>query len=120
VNKFSIKTLRKTLKWLNKLKHTQHLHSSRLKRLLHILLKPIFLRYKGKKRVRFTKTGLESRLANPQFIGFLEATRFKHANLDKYERRIRRKFIRKRLSMAAGILTFGWLVLESAQALSLF
>lgn len=61
-----------------------------------------------------------TRLRNPQFVNYLESTRFSYRNLDKYERKLRRKVLWKRGSFTLGALLFGWLILESAQAFFLF
>lgn len=91
-----------------------------MKLLLHILLKPFFLRNRRRKRVTFSHTGLRSKLINPRFVGFLETSNFQKFHLDKHERKLRRKAVWGRMSLLIGFLIFGWLVIESAQALSLF
>lgn len=93
-----------------------------LKRILFELFQLIFFGFKRKKSFRFVrmKGRSSSRLRNPQFVIHLESTHFYYRNLDRYERKLRRKALWKRGSLALGALLFGWLILESAQAFSLF
>jgi len=91
-----------------------------LKPILHILLKPFFLRPKKGRQVKFSRIAPRSRLVNPQFVSFLESSRFQRISLDKYERKLRRKTVWIRMSILVGVLLFGWLIIESAQALTHF
>ena len=86
---------------------------------MHILLKPFFLRQR-RKRVSFMRMGLHGRINNPQFVTFLETSKFRRVSLDKYERKMRRKAVWARMSLLIAALIFGWLVIESAQAITLF
>lgn len=90
-----------------------------MKLLLHILMKPFYLRSK-RKGIRFSQLSLQSKLINPQFVTFLETTKFRRLNLDKHERRMRRKTVWGRMSLLIATLVFGWIIMESAQAISLF
>ena len=66
------------------------------------------------------RTNLRSKLINPQFITFLETSKFRRVGLDKHERKLRRKTVWARMSLLIGGLIFGWMIIESAQAISLF
>jgi len=72
------------------------------------------------RRVRFARFSVRTKLFNPQFVTFLEKTRFRRDEVTRHERRMRRRSILSKLAYLAGALTFGWIVLESAQAISLF
>lgn len=98
------------------------LNSALLKRVLFELFQFIFFGFKRKKTFRIVrmKGRSSSRLRNPQFVIYLESTRFFYRNLDRYERKLRRKALWKRGSLTLGALLFGWLILESAQAFTLF
>ncbi|MDA0346754.1 MAG: hypothetical protein O3C43_14130 [Verrucomicrobia bacterium] len=91
-----------------------------MKKILHIVLKPFYLRQKRPKQVRFSQLNVRTKLINPQFVTFLKTTRFKRLNLDKHERRLRRKTVWGRMALLIATLLFGWLIIESAQAISLF
>ena len=66
------------------------------------------------------QSGLRSKLINPQFVGYLETSKFRRVSLDKHERRMRRRAVWARMSLLIGALIFGWIVIESAQAITLF
>lgn len=87
---------------------------------MHILLKPFYLRRKRRRQVSFMRTGLRGKLMNPQFVTFLQTSRFRRMSLDKHEIRMRRKAVWARMSLLIGALIFGWIVIESAQAITLF
>ena len=86
---------------------------------MHILLKPFFLR-RRRRRVSFRRMGLHGKINNAQFVSFLETSKFRRLSFDKYERKMRRKAVWARMSLLIAGLIFGWLVIESAQALTLF
>ena len=69
---------------------------------------------------RLYKRGQGTRTQNSQFLSFLHGSGFRRVNLDIYERSLRRR----RFSMAvftwAAVAGFAWVVIESAQALSMF
>ena len=66
------------------------------------------------------QTGLRTKLINPQFVTFLETSKFRRMSLDKHEKKMRRKIVWGRMSLLIGALIFGWIVIESAQAITLF
>lgn len=63
---------------------------------------------------------MRSKLINPRFVGFLETSKFQRVHLDKHERKLRRKAVWGRMTLLIGFLIFGWIIIESAQAISLF
>jgi len=71
-------------------------------------------------RVRFARFSVRTKLFNPHFVTFLEKTRFRRDDVTRHERRMRHRAFLRRFAYLAGTLTFGWIVLESAQAISLF
>lgn len=64
--------------------------------------------------------GRMTRTQNSQFLSFLQGSGFRRVNPDLYERALRRR----RVAMAAftwtAVAGFAWVVIESAQALSMF
>jgi hypothetical protein len=91
-----------------------------VKPILHVIFKPFFLRRKRRGPVSFMRTNLRSKLINPQFVTFLETSKFRRVSLDKHERKMRRKAVWARMSLLIAGLIFGWIVIESAQAITLF
>ena len=69
---------------------------------------------------RLHARGRGTHTQNSQFLSFLHGSGFRRVNLDLYERSLRRR----RFSMAvftwAAVAGFAWVVIESAQALSMF
>lgn len=63
----------------------------------------------------------ESHVASPQFVSFLQQSGFRERiNPDHYERKMRRRRLVAYGFVVIVILGFGWVMMESAQALSLF
>lgn len=60
-------------------------------------------------------------IKNPQFVSFLQQSGFREGiNLDHYEKKMRRRRIAAYAVLAVILAAFSWIMLESAQALSLF
>jgi len=57
---------------------------------------------------------------NVQFISFLDESGFRRVNPDKYERSMRRRRTFAYACLWVMIAGFAWVVIESAQALSIF
>ena len=55
-----------------------------------------------------------------QFISFLDESGFRRIDTDKWERRMRRQRVVAYALLWAMVAGFAWVVIESAQALSLF
>jgi hypothetical protein len=120
VNNFPIKALRQAQCPPIKITPSEYSANLHLKAILHIFLKSFFLRQKRRNEVTISQTNKRSRLINSQFVSFLEASKFRRVSLDKHERKLRRRTVWARMSILIGFLIFGWLVIESAQAISLF
>lgn len=65
-------------------------------------------------RIRVTRT------SNAQFVSFLEQSGFRQVNPDRYERSMQRRRLLFNCLFWATVAGFSWVVIESAQALSLF
>ncbi len=61
-----------------------------------------------------------TRTQNSQFLSFLHGSGFRRVNLDQYERSLRRRRVAMALFTWAAVAGFAWVVIESAQALSMF
>lgn len=57
---------------------------------------------------------------NAQFISFLDDSGFRRVDPDKWERRMRRQRAVAYVLLWSMVAGFAWVVIESAQALSLF
>jgi hypothetical protein len=57
---------------------------------------------------------------NGQFLSFLQGSRFRRVNADAYERSLRRRRVVMGVFTWAAVIGFAWVVIESAQALSMF
>ena len=57
---------------------------------------------------------------NAQFISFLDDSGFRRVDTDKWERRMRRQRVVAYTLLWTMVAGFAWVVIESAQALSLF
>jgi hypothetical protein len=57
---------------------------------------------------------------NSQFLSFLHGSGFRRVNLDQYERALRRRRVAMAVFTWAAVAGFAWVVIESAQALSMF
>ena len=57
---------------------------------------------------------------NAQFVSFLTQSGFRKVDPDKYEKSLRRRRVIAHALMWTILAGFGWVVIESAQALSLF
>jgi hypothetical protein len=57
---------------------------------------------------------------NAQFVSFLTESGFRKVDPNKYEQSLRRRRVVAHALMWAILAGFGWVVIESAQALSLF
>ena len=57
---------------------------------------------------------------NAQFISFLDESGFRNVNPDKYERSMRRRRVVAMAFVWCMVAGFAWVVIESAQALSIF
>ena len=57
---------------------------------------------------------------NGQFLSFLQGTHFRRVNPDSYERSLRRRRTALAVLTWAAVAGFAWVVVESAQALSMF
>jgi hypothetical protein len=57
---------------------------------------------------------------NAQFVSFLTESGFRKVDPNKYEQSLRRRRLVAHALMWAILAGFGWVVIESAQALSLF
>lgn len=66
------------------------------------------------------RSGRGSRNVNGQFVSFLQDTGFRRSNPDRYERGLRNRKFALAAIMWASVAGFAWVVVESAQALSLF
>jgi hypothetical protein len=64
--------------------------------------------------------GGDGRTRNAQFISFLDESGFRRVNPDRYERSLRRRRVAAYVLMWAMVSGFAWVVIESAQALSIF
>ncbi len=62
----------------------------------------------------------QGRTTNGQFLSFLQGTRFRQVNPDAYERSLRRRRVVMAMFTWAAAAGFAWVVIESAQALSMF
>ena len=61
-----------------------------------------------------------TRTTNGQFVSFLQGTEFRRVNPDLYERSLRRRRVVMAVFTWAAVAGFAWVVIESAQALSMF
>lgn len=61
-----------------------------------------------------------TRTKNSQFLSFLQGSGFRRVNPDVYERALRRRRTAMSLLTWAAVAGFAWVVIESAQALSMF
>ena len=61
-----------------------------------------------------------TRTQNSQFLSFLHGSGFRRVNLDQYERALRRRRVAMAVFTWAAVAGFAWVVIESAQALSMF
>jgi hypothetical protein len=61
-----------------------------------------------------------TRPTNGQFVSFLQGTHFRRVNPDAYERSLRRRRVAMAVFTWAAVAGFAWVVIESAQALSMF
>ena len=61
-----------------------------------------------------------TRTQNSQFLSFLHDTGFRRVNPDQYERSLRRRRTAMAVFTWAAVAGFAWVVIESAQALSMF
>lgn len=60
-------------------------------------------------------------IKNPQFVSFLQQSGFRERiNPDHYEKKMRRRRVAAYAVLAVILTAFSWIMLESAQALSLF
>jgi hypothetical protein len=57
---------------------------------------------------------------NGQFLSFLNGTQFRRVNADAYERSMRRRRVVMAVFTWAAVAGVAWVVLESAQALTMF
>jgi len=57
---------------------------------------------------------------NAQFVSFLTESGFRKVDPDRYEKSLRRRRVVAHVLMWTILAGFGWVVIESAQALSLF
>jgi hypothetical protein len=57
---------------------------------------------------------------NAQFVSFLSESGFRKVDPGKYERSLRRRQVVAHVLLWSILAGFGWVVIESAQALSLF
>lgn len=91
-----------------------------MKPITHLLFKPFFLRRNRRRQASYKFSDFRNRMMNPNLITFVENSPLFQVNFNKYERKMRRKATRARLSLAISALIFGWFVIESAQAVRLF
>jgi len=61
-----------------------------------------------------------TRTKNSQFLSFLQGTGFRRVNPDLYERSLRRRRTLMAVFTWSAVAGFAWIVIESAQALSMF
>ncbi len=61
-----------------------------------------------------------TRTMNGQFLSFLNGTQFRRVNADAYERSMRRRRVVMAVFTWAAVAGVAWVVLESAQALTMF
>jgi hypothetical protein len=61
-----------------------------------------------------------TRTRNAQFISFLDESGFRRVNPDRYERSMRRRRTAAFALLWMLVAGFAWVVIESAQALSIF
>ena len=61
-----------------------------------------------------------TRTQNSQFLSFLHDSGFRRVNPDLYERSLRRRRAVMAVFTWAAVAGFAWVVIESAQALSMF
>ena len=61
-----------------------------------------------------------TRTQNSQFLSFLHDSGFRRVNPDHYERALRRRRTAMAVFTWAAVAGFAWVVIESAQALSMF
>lgn len=61
-----------------------------------------------------------TRTKNSQFLSFLQDTGFRRVNPDLYERSLRRRRTAMAVLTWSAVAGFAWVVIESAQALSMF
>ncbi len=64
--------------------------------------------------------GRDTRTQNSQFLSFLHGSGFRRVNPDHYERAMRRRRVVMAVFTWACVAGFAWVVIESAQALSMF
>lgn len=64
--------------------------------------------------------GEATRTRNAQFISFLDESGFRRVNPDRYERSMRRRRVVAYVLLWTLVSGFAWVVIESAQALSIF
>lgn len=62
----------------------------------------------------------QTQTRNAQFVSFLSESGFRRVDPNKYERSLRRRRIVAHALLWSILAGFGWVVIESAQALSLF
>ncbi len=82
-----------------------------------VLHRPAFRadpRLHGRSRSGITRT------QNSQFLSFLHDSGFRRVNPDLYERSLRRRRVVMAVFSWAAVAGFAWVVIESAQALSMF
>lgn len=91
-----------------------------VKPITHLFLKPFFLRRNRRKQASYVLAGIRTNLMNPHLVTIFETSPLSRVNFNKYERKLRRKATRTRLSLIISALLFGWFVIESAQAINLF
>lgn len=60
------------------------------------------------------------RNVNGQFVSFLQDSGFRRSNPDRYERMLQRRKVALAVLTWTAVGGFTWIVVESAQALSLF
>ncbi len=67
------------------------------------------------------ESGSHDNIKNPQFVSFLQQSGFRERiNPDHYEKKMRRRRIAAYAVLILVLAAFSWIMLESAQALSLF
>lgn len=62
----------------------------------------------------------DTRTMNGQFLSFLQGSQFRRVNPDAYERSLRRRRMAMAVFTWAAVAGFAWVVIESAQALTMF
>lgn len=64
--------------------------------------------------------GGRGRNVNGQFVSFLQDSGFRRSNPDRYERSLQRRKVALAVLTWSAVAGFAWVVVESAQALSIF